>query len=148
MKCINYLNSSFNFTFFLIKKKISDLGFEPQVNAILDFMPSSNLKSLDENEAMKQEGHRQYRTTMMFSATMPAGVERLSRKYLRRPTYIIIGEIGRAVERIEQRVEFCHNEGEKVRKMTSVRHVTPKKKTKFRFSLSDNIFFFLFAGSY
>lgn len=56
---------------------------------------------------------------MMFSATMPAGVERLSRKYLRRPAYVIIGEAGKAADRIEQRVQFCHNENDKLRQLTT-----------------------------
>jgi len=56
---------------------------------------------------------------MMFSATMPAGVERLSRKYLRRPAYVIIGEAGKAAERIEQRVQFCNSEADKLRHLTT-----------------------------
>jgi superfamily II DNA/RNA helicase len=30
----------------------------------------------------------------MFSATMPPAVERITRKYLRRPAYVTIGEAG------------------------------------------------------
>jgi ATP-dependent RNA helicase DDX23/PRP28 len=85
---------------------------------VLDAMPKDKLKSELEEEAEKQEGlggladrdgaavdHRnQYRTTLMFSATMPPEVERLSRKYLRRPGVIYIGEVGKAVERIQQDV--------------------------------------------
>jgi ATP-dependent RNA helicase DDX23/PRP28 len=59
-----------------------DLGFEPQVQAVLDAMPSGTLKPEDEEEALV-EG-RTYRTTYMFSATMPPAVERLARKYMRR----------------------------------------------------------------
>jgi ATP-dependent RNA helicase DDX23/PRP28 len=80
----------------------------------LDAMPKDKLKSELEEEAEKQEGlggqggqidyRNQYRTTLMFSATMPPEVERLSRKYLRRPGIIYIGEVGKAVERIQQDV--------------------------------------------
>ena len=45
---------------------------------VLDAMPSSNLKP--ESEDVELEGDRIYRTTYMFSATMPPSVERLARK--------------------------------------------------------------------
>ena len=48
-----------------------------QVMAVLDAMPSSNLRPEDETEV---EASRVYRTTYMFSATMPPSVERLARK--------------------------------------------------------------------
>jgi ATP-dependent RNA helicase DDX23/PRP28 len=57
--------------------RMIDLGFEPQVMAVLDAMPSSNLKP--ENEEIELEANRIYRTTYMFSATMPPAVERLAR---------------------------------------------------------------------
>ncbi|KQK04735.1 hypothetical protein BRADI_2g15606v3, partial [Brachypodium distachyon] len=57
--------------------RMVDMGFEPQVASVLDAMPTSNLKP--ENEAEEQKNV--YRTTHMFSATMPAAVERLARKY-------------------------------------------------------------------
>lgn len=43
--------------------------------AVLDAMPSSNLKPENEEEAL--EAHRVYRTTYMFSATMPPQVRAL-----------------------------------------------------------------------
>ena len=48
-----------------------------QVMAVLDAMPSSNLRPEDDSEV---EANRVYRTTYMFSATMPPSVERLARK--------------------------------------------------------------------
>jgi ATP-dependent RNA helicase DDX23/PRP28 len=86
--------------------RMVDMGFEPQVVQILEAMPRDKLKSEQEEEAEKQEGdHRnRFRTTLMFSATMPPEVERLSRRYLRRPGIIYIGEVGKAVERIKQEV--------------------------------------------
>lgn len=45
-------------------------------------MPSSNLKPEDEDVA--DDADFVYRTTYMFSATMPPAVERLAREYLRR----------------------------------------------------------------
>jgi hypothetical protein len=52
------------------------------VQAVLDAMPHATLKPEDENTELDQK--RTYRTTYMFSATMPPAVERLARKYLRR----------------------------------------------------------------
>ncbi len=46
----------------------------------MDAMPSSNLRPEDESEV---EASRVYRTTYMFSATMPPTVERLARKCAR-----------------------------------------------------------------
>eukprot|EP00878_Enallax_costatus_P032756 GHUV01036022.1.p1 GENE.GHUV01036022.1~~GHUV01036022.1.p1 ORF type:complete len:474 (+),score=130.89 GHUV01036022.1:170-1423(+) len=62
--------------------RMIDLGFEPQVQAVLDAMPHSTLKP--EEEGSELDARRVYRTTYMFSATMPPAVERLARKYLRR----------------------------------------------------------------
>lgn len=82
--------------------RMIDLGFEPQVMSVLDAMPSSNLKPENEDEPL--EDNRVYRTTYMFSATMPPAVERLARKYLRRPVVINIGSTGKAVDNVTQRV--------------------------------------------
>lgn len=41
------------------------------------------------------------------SATMPPSVERLARKYLRRPVVINIGSAGKAVDHIVQRVQIA-----------------------------------------
>lgn len=55
---------------------------DPQVQAVLDAMPHSTLKP--DEEGFELDAKRVYRTTYMFSATMPPAVERLARKYLRR----------------------------------------------------------------
>eukprot|EP00899_Mesostigma_viride_P003847 jgi/Mesvir1/13463/Mv16523-RA.1 len=81
--------------------RMIDMGFEPQVTAIMDRMPSTNLKP--ENEADVDESHR-YRMTYMFSATMPPAVERLARKYLRHPAMVMIGTVGKATDTITQNV--------------------------------------------
>jgi ATP-dependent RNA helicase DDX23/PRP28 len=85
--------------------RMIDLGFEPQVMGVLDAMPSSNLKPEGEGEEL--EAARVYRTTYMFSATMPPAVERLARKYLRRPVVVTIGTAGRATDNVTQRVAWC-----------------------------------------
>lgn len=82
--------------------RMIDMGFEPEVMGILDAMPSSNLKPDNEEDLL--EADRVYRTTYMFSATMPPAVERLSKKYLRRPVTINVGSAGRATDNVSQRV--------------------------------------------
>ncbi|KAL4529677.1 hypothetical protein Ndes2437B_g08758 [Nannochloris sp. 'desiccata'] len=82
--------------------RMIDMGFEPQVMGVLDAMPSSNLKPENEDEPL--EAARVYRTTYMFSATMPPAVERLARKYLRRPVVVNIGAAGKATANVSQRV--------------------------------------------
>lgn len=63
-------------------------------------MPSTNLKPEGEDEALEED--RVYRTTYMFSATMPPAVERLARKYMRRPVVINIGTAGKATDNVTQ----------------------------------------------
>ena len=82
--------------------RMIDMGFEPQVVGVLDAMPSSNLKP--ENEDEELDSKKIYRTTYMFSATMPPAVERLARKYLRNPVVVTIGTAGKATDLISQHV--------------------------------------------
>lgn len=82
--------------------RMIDMGFEPQVLAIFEKMPTSNMRPLDES---KVEENRIYRQTFMFSATMPPAVERLTRQYLRNPVYITIGDPNAtAAERVRQHI--------------------------------------------
>ncbi|KAJ1033894.1 hypothetical protein NDA16_000102 [Ustilago loliicola] len=92
--------------------KMVDMGFEPQVNFILDSLPVSNLKP-DSEVAEDPKGDDvvgRYRVTMLYSATMPPSVERMARVYLRRPATITIGDAGQAVGSVEQIVEFVPSE--------------------------------------
>lgn len=101
--------------------RMVNLGFEQDLNFILDKLPSDLLAGEDESmfmqidesgeEVMKRKGRT--RVTTLFSATMPPAVERLARKYLKKPAVITIGEAGRAVDTVEQRVEFANGEEKK-----------------------------------
>lgn len=97
--------------------RMIDMGFEADVNFILDALPVSNVKpegdGEDEMMTDATQGARKYRQTTMFSATMPPAVERLAKKYLRRPAVVTIGQAGQAVETVEQRVEMINNEERK-----------------------------------
>lgn len=72
--------------------RMIDMGFEPQLAEVLDYMPS---------------GKRQ---TFMFSATMSRPVERMARSYLTDPLIISVGEKGKAADNIDQRVEYFSSE--------------------------------------
>ena len=94
------------------------LGFEADLTFILDQLPSETMEGEDQSEQMDVDGETlvkkgRTRVTTLFSATMPPPVERLARKYLKRPAVITIGEAGRAVDTVEQRVEFVIGEEKK-----------------------------------
>ncbi|CAM8953084.1 unnamed protein product [Rhodiola kirilowii] len=91
--------------------RMIDMGFEPQVVGVLEAMPSSNLKPENEDEELDEK--KIYRTTYMFSATMPPAVERLARKFLRNPVVVTIGTAGKATDLISQHVIMV-NESEKM----------------------------------
>lgn len=80
------------------------IPYGEQVMGVLDAMPASNLKPEAEDGILEE--NRVYRTTYMFSATMPPPVERLARKYMRRPAVINIGSAGKATDNVTQKVEY------------------------------------------
>lgn len=94
--------------------RMVDMGFEADVDYILDALPVSNTKpdtdDAEHSDKMIVDGLPKYRQTTMFSATMPPAVERIARNFLRRPSIVTIGEVGYAVDTIEQRVEFVNEE--------------------------------------
>lgn len=108
--------------------RMVDLGFEEELTYILNSMPADYAKpddmnvedyvdpnpELDKNGG-PQTGWKGLRVTTLFSATMPPIVERLARKYLRKPATVVIGNAGEAVETVEQRVEFV--QGDEKRKL-------------------------------
>ncbi|ORY97848.1 P-loop containing nucleoside triphosphate hydrolase protein [Syncephalastrum racemosum] len=101
--------------------RMIDMGFEADVNFILDALPVSNVKPEDGEEVEEKEmAGRKFRQTTMFSATMPPAVERLAKKYLRRPAVVTIGQAGQVVETIEQRVEMINDEGKKKSRMMEI----------------------------
>jgi len=142
------------FIFFFCQEadRMIDMGFEPDVQKILDFMPVTNQKP-DTDEAedeavlmrnfFSKDKYRQVINqllrrisylisvsilvpnfgspfqTVMFTATMPAAVERLARTYLRRPAVVYIGSIGKPVERVEQMV-YLISEGEKRKRLMEI----------------------------
>lgn len=103
--------------------RMIDMGFEEPVNKILDALPVSNEKpdTDDAEDAVAMSQHR-YRQTMMYTATMPVAVERIARKYLRRPATVTIGNVGEAVDTVEQRVEFISGEDKRKKRVAEILH--------------------------
>ncbi|KAI9796041.1 MAG: mRNA splicing protein prp28 [Piccolia ochrophora] len=106
--------------------RMIDLGFEEPVNKILDALPVVNEKPDTEdaeNPLLMSKhlgGKDRYRQTMMYTATMPPAVERIARKYLRRPAIVTIGNVGEAVETVEQRVEFIAGEDKRKKRLAEI----------------------------
>lgn len=94
------------------------LGFENDLTFILDALPSGTMEGEDQGDYMDVDGETlvkkgRTRVTTLFSATMPPAVERLAKKYLKKPAVITIGEAGRAVDTVEQKVEFVNGDEKK-----------------------------------
>ncbi|KAJ6081578.1 hypothetical protein N7499_006452 [Penicillium canescens] len=106
--------------------RMIDMGFEEPVNKILDALPVTNEKpdseEAEDSRAMSQHvgGRDRYRQTMMYTATMPPAVERIARKYLRRPAIITIGTVGEAVDTVEQRVEMIPGEDKRKKRLNEI----------------------------
>lgn len=106
--------------------RMIDLGFEEPVNKILDALPVGNEKPdselAEDSYAMSRHlgGKERYRQTMMYTATMPPAVERIARKYLRRPAIVTIGNVGEAVETVEQRVEYVVGEEKRKKRLQEI----------------------------
>ncbi|KAK9948004.1 hypothetical protein M0R45_003595 [Rubus argutus] len=95
--------------------RMIDMGFEEQVAGVLNAMPSSNLKPKNEDEELDDK--KIYRTTYMFSATMPRAVERLALKYLRNPVVVTIGTAGKTTDLITQNVVMISKESDKFERL-------------------------------
>ncbi|KAH8676051.1 pre-mRNA-splicing ATP-dependent RNA helicase PRP28 [Xylariales sp. PMI_506] len=106
--------------------RMIDMGFEESVNKILDALPVTNEKP-DTDDAENAQlmsrhlgGKDRYRQTMMYTATMPPAVEKIAKKYLRRPAIVTIGNVGEAVETVEQRVEFVSGEDRRKKRLREI----------------------------
>jgi ATP-dependent RNA helicase DDX23/PRP28 len=100
--------------------RMVDLGFEIDLNFILDAMPSTFAKP-DTAEALAAGGEwKGWRVTTLFSATMPPAVQRLALKYLRKPATVTIGNAGEAVDTVDQRVEFVSSDEKKKGRLVDI----------------------------
>ncbi|KZT26290.1 P-loop containing nucleoside triphosphate hydrolase protein [Neolentinus lepideus HHB14362 ss-1] len=105
--------------------RMVNLGFEADLLFILDRLPSGVMEGEDTGEQMDVDGETMVkkgrsRVTTLFSATMPPPVERLAKKYLKKPAVITIGEAGRAVDTVEQKVEFISGDEKKKQRILEI----------------------------
>ncbi|KAI1189062.1 Pre-mRNA-splicing ATP-dependent RNA helicase prp-28 [Nemania serpens] len=106
--------------------RMIDMGFEEPVNKILDALPVTNEKpdtdAAEDAQLMTRPlgGKDRYRQTMMYTATMPTAVEKIAKKYLRRPATVTIGNAGEAVDTVEQRVEFVAGEDRRKKRLQEI----------------------------
>ncbi|XP_035828520.1 probable ATP-dependent RNA helicase DDX23 isoform X2 [Aplysia californica] len=105
--------------------RMIDMGFEPEVRKILEYLPVTNEKpdteEAEDDEKMLQNfnSKKKYRQTVMFTATMPPTIERLARTFLRRPCVVYIGNVGKPVDRVEQ-IVYMVGENEKRKKLVGI----------------------------
>lgn len=98
--------------------RMIDLGFEIDLNLILDSMPATSLSVEDSTSATADVS--QLRVTSLYSATMPIQVERIARKYLRKPATITIGDAGEAAQTVQQIVEFIASDEKKKARLIDI----------------------------
>ncbi|KAG7806444.1 hypothetical protein KL921_004841 [Ogataea angusta] len=97
--CLEQQLVSLGQCFFLVMDeadRMIDMGFENDLNKILESLPDGS-----ENPHYMGPGEPK-RTTMMFTATMPPQIEKISAKYLKNPGTVMVGEVGGAVDSVRQ----------------------------------------------
>lgn len=99
--------------------RMIDMGFESQVNEVMGFMQSSNVQPVLIDQSSSDA--IRFRQTIMFSATMPPSIEKLTKDYMRTPSYVSIGQYAglKAAENVVQRVDFV-KEYEKENKLFEI----------------------------
>ncbi|KXJ95748.1 pre-mRNA-splicing ATP-dependent RNA helicase prp28 [Microdochium bolleyi] len=106
--------------------RMVEMGFEEPLKKTLDALPSmDNKQDTDFADGThfasdNSFGNSQTRRTMMFTATMPAAVERIAKTYLQSPVIVTIGNQGEAVDTVEQRVEFVQGERQRHDRMLNI----------------------------
>ncbi|OWB81506.1 hypothetical protein B5S33_g123 [[Candida] boidinii] len=118
LDCIEKHIITLNRCFFLVMDeadRMIDMGFEVQVNSVLDFLPPGN-----QNPYPIIDSGEKRRTTMMFTATMPKSVEKMASKYLTKPAIIIIGEVGTAVDMVVQTAIQIPDESDRIKELQQI----------------------------
>jgi len=107
--------------------RMVEMGFEEPLKKTLDALPASDPKPDMDIDGAQFLSHSSFgisrvRRTMMFTATMPAAVERIAKTYLQSPVIVTIGNQGEAVDTVEQRVEFVQGERQRQERILNILH--------------------------
>ncbi|KAG7930598.1 uncharacterized protein OGAPODRAFT_100787 [Ogataea polymorpha] len=108
--CLEQQLVSLERCFFLVldeADRMIDMGFEKDLKKILESLPDGS-----ENPHYLGSGEPK-RTTMMFTATMPPQIEKISAKYLKSPGTVMVGEVGGAVDSVRQEAIQVEDSDEK-----------------------------------
>ncbi|EKE37960.1 DEAD/DEAH box helicase, putative [Entamoeba nuttalli P19] len=108
--------------------KMIDLGLDVQVRYIFSELPSVKDGSTEEIISMEKEnasGNPSTRTTLMYSATMPSTLEKITNEYLRRPITISIGKTGNVAENVKQNVIWVEDNMKKRKLIQVIKSSSP-----------------------
>lgn len=83
--------------------KMIDMGFEKSLQSILNYLPASEkLETTIDGKIFNIKK----RITLMFTATISPPIEKITKNYLMKPGYLFIGNVGEAVDNINQQFEY------------------------------------------
>lgn len=112
--------------------RMIDMGFGPDVQKILAYMPATNLKpdtdDAEDDGVLRKNyfSKEKYRQTVMFTATMPPTVEKIAKDYLRRPSIVYIGSAGKPVDRVKQRIYYLSESAKRKKLFEILRTENPE----------------------
>lgn len=112
--------------------RMIDMGFEPDVQKILSYMPASNTKpdtdDAEDESAMRKNWQTKdkYRQTVMFTATMSDTILKLAKNYLRRPVIVKVGSLNKPVDKIKQRVYYLSENAKRKQLFDILSHERPE----------------------
>lgn len=101
--------------------KMIDMGFEKSLQAILNYLPKNEEL---QNTLDGKIFNINKRITLMFTATISPPIEKITKNYLIKPGYLFIGNVGEAVDNIDQQFEYFGSD------LSSNDDIDPKKFEK------------------
>ena len=101
--------------------RMLDMGFEPDIRAIMKHVESDSAKKGGSTAAAGNGSGRNGRQTLMFSATWPASVQKLAHEFITSAVHINIGDVElKANHRVKQIVEVLQSDHDKQRRLLSL----------------------------